>query len=71
MSYLFGLVLWVMVIVSKPAIATFTPGVQASIVKDTGTVGGATGCVNYHFALQGLYQLWSVHVTANKKKKKN
>ena len=65
--YLFWLVLWVMIIMSKPAIATFAPGVEAPVVKDTGTVGGATRCVNYMLPLQTLHQLRGVHVTAGKR----
>lgn len=40
--YLFWFILWVVVVVSEPAIAAFAPGVQGPIVKDTGTMGGAT-----------------------------
>lgn len=57
-----------MVVVSKSAIATFAPGVEASVVKDTSTVGGATSCCDYHFLFQTLHQLRCVHVTARNKK---
>ena len=63
-AYLFWLILWVMVIMPEPAVATFAPCVEASVVKDTGTVGGATGCVNNFLPLQTLHQLRSIHASA-------
>lgn len=68
-TYLFWFILWIMVVVSKSAIATFAPGVEASVVKDTSTVGGATSCCDYHFLFQTLHQLRCVHVTARNKNK--
>ena len=63
-THLFRFVLRVMIIVSKSAVATFAPCVEAPVVKDTGTVGGATCCFKNKFPLQALHQLRSVHVTA-------
>ncbi len=67
MSYLFWFVLRVVVIVSKPAIATFAPCVQAPVVKDTGAVGGATSRINNDLPLQTLHQLRSIHASAEGK----
>lgn len=63
-AYLFWLILWVMVIMSEPAVATFAPCVECPVIKDTGAVGGATGCINNFLPLQTLHQLRSIHASA-------
>lgn len=55
------------VIVAEPAVATFAPGVEGPVVKDTGTVGGATRRVNNILSLQAIHQMRGVHVTAGKR----
>ena len=63
-SNLLRFVLCFIVIVSESSVATFAPGVQAAVVKDTGRVGGATLDLHHTLALHGFNQPWSVHITA-------
>ena len=64
-SHLFWLVLGVVVVVSESTIATFAPGVEASIVKDTGRVGGATLNVDHTFAFHSIHKPWSVDIAVD------
>ena len=59
---LLGFGLAFMIIVAQPAIATLAPSVQATIIKNTGTVRRSTGCIIHHLAPQGLNKMGHIHV---------
>ena len=59
-----------MVVVSQSAVPSFTPCVEASVFSDTGTVGGATGCVNDKLSFHCFYQMGCVHISILMKKGK-
>ena len=57
---LFGSELCLVVNVTQSTIPSLAPRVEAPVVKDTGTVGGATSCVHYMLVTQGLNQMWYI-----------
>ena len=59
--YLLWLVLWFVVAVAQSPIPPLAPGVETAVLKDTGTVGGATSSVHHTLALQGVHQVGGVH----------
>lgn len=64
MTNLFGLELVVVVVVAQPAVASFAPGEESSLVGDTSTVGGATRSIHHKVTREVVHQVGCLQVTA-------
>ena len=55
---------------AQPAVPSLAPGVEAAVLQDAGTVGGATGGVHHPLPSQRVHQVGRVHSSEERERER-